>query len=401
MRGHKQLGKAPLFFTSFMQRAAAKIHKSSNLTDRAWIELNVDHLRSNICALQCLLPQDCLLMPVLKANAYGHSATLIARELNKMGIKAFCVATVSEGVELRRSGIQGEILILGFTHPDQLHLLRKYSLTQTVIDREYAERLDSYGKKLKVHLKIDTGMHRLGERAERIEEICKICRLENLIIEGIFTHLCADETTSRQDREFTTSQAEAFFNVLSALKKRGYSFGKVHMLASYGLLNYPEYAGNLVRVGIALYGVLSNRTDLDKCKIALQPVLTIKARIAVVKDLRTGETAGYGRQYVAKSPRRIATLAIGYADGIPRALSCGHGKVLIHGKTAPIIGRICMDQTIIDVTDIPEAVSGEIAVMIGESGEQRITAYDWAEASGTITNEILSRLGSRLNRIII
>ena len=188
---------------------------------------------------------------------------------------------------------------------------------------------------------------------------------------------------------------------LSVLKEQGYSCPKVHLLASYGLINYPELSGDYARIGIALYGVLSNRSDIQKCKIPLLPVLSIKVRIAAIKDLLCGEGVGYGLSYTATENRKIAILPIGYADGIPRALSCGNGNVLINGSIAPIIGRICMDQTIIDVTDIPTVKEGDIAIIIGKSGNAEITAYDIAEQTGTITNEILSRLGSRLDRFII
>jgi len=387
------------FFAVAVQKLLETIPKRPPCTDRAWIALDMNNLRKNISALKELTPQGCELMPAVKANAYGHGAVLISKELNRLGVKSFCVASISEGIELRRNGVKGEILILGYTHPEQFPMLWKYRLTQAVIDCSYAQLLNSYGKKLKVHIKIDTGMHRLGERVEHLDEICHIFDYNNLVVEGVFTHLCSAETKTGSDMEYTVAQATAFRQVISDLDKRGYSYGKVHLLASYGLFNYPEYAGDYVRIGIALYGVLSNRADLQNCPIKLHPVLSLKARVALVKDLYASEAAGYGLQYVANSHRRIAVLSIGYADGIPRALSCGNGSILINGKKAPIIGRICMDQMLVDVTDIQDVKSGDIAVLIGKSGQQEITAYDLAEESATITNELLSRLGSRLVRI--
>ena len=360
--------------------------------DRAWVELDMGNLRKNVAALKRLMPPGCELMPAVKANAYGHGAVLISKELNRLGINAFCVASISEGIELRRNGVKGEILILGYTHPERFSMLVKYRLTQTVVDYSYAQLLNSYGKLLKVHLKIDTGMHRLGERSDHFDDICHIFDCKNLMIEGVFTHLCSDETRTAPDLAYTNKQATAFYQVISDLRKQGY------LLASYGLINYPEFAGDYVRVGIALYGVMSSRADLENCPIALSPVLSVKARIALVKDLYAGEAAGYGLQYVADGQKRIAVLSIGYADGIPRSLSCGHGKVLINGKEAPIIGRICMDQMLVDITGIPNAKNGDVAVLIGKSGQKEITVYDLAEASATITNELLSRLGSRLSR---
>lgn len=388
-------------FAVFWQKVSEIVHKQPFDTARAWIELDMDNLRHNVLALKGLLPQGSELMPAVKANAYGHGAVLISKELNRLGIKSFCVAAVSEGIELRRNGVKGDILVLGYTHPEQFSMLRKYQLTQAVIDYSYARLLNSYGKKLKVHLKIDTGMHRLGERSEQIDKINNIFSCKNLDITGAFTHLCSDETRTEPDMKYTMAQATAFYDVISALNERGCFCGKVHLLASYGLINYAELGGDYARIGIALYGVLSNRADLDSCPIELRPVLSIKARIALTKDLYAGEAAGYGLQYVAESDRKIAALSIGYADGIPRALSCGHGKVLINGSEAPIVGRICMDQMLVDITDIPNVKSGDVAVLVGKSGQHEITAYDLAEESGTITNELLSRLGSRLNRIAL
>lgn len=337
------------------------------------------------------------LMPAVKADAYGHGAVLIAKALQDMGIGAFCVACAEEGAELRRNGITGDILILGYTHPEAFFLLKKYRLIQTVVDYRYGKFLNGYGKKIRVHVGIDTGMHRLGERSEKIKEIGRIFRLKNLQVEGIFTHLSADETKDPAERAFTKRQGEAFYGVLEKLEKQGVSGLKIHLLASYGLLNYPELGGDYVRVGIALYGLLSDEEAGKSCPVKLYPVLSLKARIAAVKDLYRGESAGYGLDYKAEEDKKIAVLAIGYADGLPRCLSEGRGRVLIRGQSAPVIGRICMDQTIVDVTGIPGVRAGESAVVIGRSGGEEITAYEIAKEAGTITNEVLSRLGKRLS----
>ncbi|MCM1536405.1 MAG: serine racemase VanT catalytic subunit [Clostridium sp.] len=376
----------------------------SYFKNRAWIEIDLGHLSHNVNTLQNLLPSGCELMPAVKANAYGHGAVLIAKALNAMGIKNFCVASVSEGITLRCGGIKGDILVLGYTLKEDFPLLRKYRLTQTVIDYEYAKMLNNYGKKLRVHLKIDTGMHRLGERCEQFEKICHIFQLENLVIEGIYTHLCADESLNSSDKAFTLAQAQAFYDIISKLRASGFPCPKIHLLASYGLINYPELAGDYARVGIALYGVLSTRPapkdQTENRTPNLMPILSVKARVAVVKDLQQGESAGYGMNYTASQDAKIAVIAIGYADGLPRALSCGRGNVLINGHNAPIIGNICMDQTIIDITGIPDVKAGDVAVIIGKSGESEITAYDLAEQTDSITNEVLSRLGARLERIL-
>lgn len=372
---------------------------------RAWIELDRSALQDNINALRSQLPKTCQLMPAIKADAYGHGAILMAKELNRMGIHSFCVASVMEGVDLRKHGIKGEILILGYTHPRQFYLLHRYRLIQTVIDYSYAVQLNQYGqncrKKLRVHLGIDTGMHRLGERSENLEHIRRIYRMRHLKIEGIFTHLCTADTQNPKDQAFTKAQANAFYHTIAELKKQGFPCPKIHLQSSYGVINYPELTEDYARVGIALYGILSTEADTENCPLPLKPVLSLKARISTVKKLYPGEATGYGLQFVAKQNMKIATLSIGYADGLPRSLSNGVGSVLINGHKAPIIGRICMDQTTVDVSHIPHVKAGDVAVLIGCSEDEVITAGDLAKQSGTITNEILSRMGGRLERVMV
>lgn len=368
-------------------------------TGRAWIELDRDALRHNIAALSALLPKGCALMPAVKANAYGHGAVLIARELERAGVKALCVATAEEGAQLRENGIAGELLVLGYTHPRQFPLLARCGLTQTVTERSYAEALDARGERVRVHVKIDTGMHRLGEPWDKPEEIARIWNCRNLQITGVFTHLCAAGSPLPRDRAFTLAQGRAFHTCIAGLRARGCAVPKVHLLASCGLSNYPELGGDYARVGIALYGVLSSQRELDACPVELRPVLSLKARVAQVRELRQGEGAGYGLQFIPQRDARIAVLTIGYGDGLPRGLSCGTGAALINGRRAPIAGLVCMDQTLADVTDIPNVSPGDTAVLIGKSGDLELTACTLAEQTGTISNEILSRLGGRLERI--
>ncbi len=368
---------------------------------RAWIELDSQALAHNLALLQSRLPRSCQLMPAVKANAYGHGSVPICKELQRLGIRHFCVASLHEGIELRKNGISGEILILGYTHPSQAYLLHRYRLSQTVIDSAYAESLCAYGKKLHVHIGIDTGMHRLGERSENIDQIASLFARKQLQIDGIFTHLSADDSLSPRCKAFTKVQSMAFQSVLRELKKRGLPCPYAHLLASYGVLNYPELGGDYARVGIALYGILSTQADTDACACRLQPVLSLKARVATVKPLYAEESAGYGFSFTAGRTMKIATIAIGYADGLPRSLSDGRGYVLLHGQKAPILGKICMDQTIVDVTDIPQVSAGDTAVLIGASGPLSLSAAELAEQAGTISNELLSRLGARLNRILL
>lgn len=368
---------------------------------RAWIELDRSALARNVRFLQSRLPEGCSLMPAVKAEAYGHGAVLIAKELNTLGVRAFCVAGAAEGVKLRKGGVKGEILILGYTHPREFDLLRRYRLTQTVVDYDYACEMARYGKKLHVHLGVDTGMHRIGERSENISQICAIFDMPNLIVDGMFTHLSATDTMEPSARAFTGGQADAFRRLADGLKEKGYPIPKIHLQASYGVLNYPELAGDYARVGIALYGLLSTKQDTLRWKDSLAPVLSLKARVVSVRPLHPEESAGYGMAFTAQREMKIAVIAIGYADGLPRSLSNGAGAVLIDGCRAPIIGRVCMDQTIVDVSGISHVRAGDIAVIIGASGNETISAADLAEQSGSITNEILSRLGGRLERMMV
>ena len=367
---------------------------------RAWIELDMAALEHNVRTLQGLLPENCQLMPAVKAEGYGHGAVLISRELNRLGVKAFCVASVPEGVQLRKAGVKGEILVLGYTHPRQFDLLRRYKLIQTVVDMPFAEELHKYGKTLRVHIAVDTGMHRIGIKYDQVDEICRIFEWNNLKVDGMFTHLCVSDSDEERRIEFTKAQGEAFFRLAEQLKERGHECPKKHLIASNGILNYPEFAVDYARVGIALYGVRSAEEDMDRSDIILKPVLTLKARVASVRELAAGEGAGYGLAFVAKRPTKLATITIGYADGLSRLLSGGRGSVLIRGHRAPIAGRVCMDQTLVDVTGIPDVQAGDIAVLIGRSGSEVLTAYDMAEAAGTITNEIFTSLGARLARMV-
>ena len=370
---------------------------------RAWLEIDRKALEHNVRLFQRLLPDSCQLMPAVKAHAYGLGAVLVAKELNRLGIQAFCVASAEEGIELRENGITGEILILGYTAPEQFELLHTYRLTQTVVDFSYAKQLNQSVRPIHVHIAVDTGMHRIGERSEHFEELCAMFQMKQLVVDGIFSHLCVSDRQNVSDQTYTRAQAECFQQIVQRLEEKGYTCGKKHLLASYGIFSYPEYAMDYARVGIALYGTLSNDVDTKTIGKELLPVFSMKARVASVRNLKAGETAGYGRQFVAEKQSRIAVITIGYADGLPRCLSNGVGQVLVHGKRVPIVGRICMDQALIDISELEKETvkTGDVVTLIGTDGNETLTAADMAEAAGTITNETLSRLGSRLERYIL
>lgn len=368
---------------------------------RAWIEVSREALKQNVLRLQSLLPENCKLMPAVKANAYGHGAVLVAKELNALAIDHFCVASISEGIELREHGVFSEILILGYTHPQFFPLLRQYDLIQTVVDADYATEMNAFTTPLCVHIAVDTGMHRIGLPFDDEEGIAKIFELKNLKVSGMFSHFCVADSLEENDRNFSELQLRRFDELTRKLKDRGLDCGELHLQSSFGILNYHEFKWDCARPGIALYGVLGTRTDYNNLGIRLEPVLTLKARVTSVREIAAGEGVGYGLTFRAGHTTRLATLSIGYADGLPRALSCGVGHVLLHGKKAPIVGRICMDQTIVDVTDVPNVKSGDVAVLIGCSNGEEISAYDVAEQADTITYEIFTQLGSRVERILV
>ncbi|MCB6366580.1 serine racemase VanT catalytic subunit [Intestinibacillus massiliensis] len=364
---------------------------------RAWVEVDLGRVCRNARALQGLLPDGCALMPAVKADGYGHGAAQVARALNRAGVRAFCVACVQEGVALRRARVRGTVLILGYTSPADFPLLARYRLTQTVLDLDYAGQLCAYGRALDVHLKIDTGMNRLGERSEG--RLLQICRCKNLRITGAYTHLCASDSLLPDDVDSTWLQVKRFYQMVQALRGHGCAIPKVHLQASYGILNYPGLRCDYARPGIALYGVHSAPGDATRCNPALQPALSLRARVAAVKAVRAGETVGYGRAFTAGRDMVLAVLAIGYADGLPRSLSCGKGWVLLHGVRAPIVGRVCMDQAMVDATGCGAVSPGDCATLIGVSGGDEIGAAELAGWAGTISNELLSRLGGRLPRV--
>lgn len=367
---------------------------------RAWVEINLEALRHNIKVLKGSLPKRCKIMAVVKANAYGHGDVEISTELNKVGIRHFAVATVSEGIHLRKNGIKGEILVLGYTPPEELESLVHYGLSQTILGKNYAEVLDKTGLKIKVHVKLDTGMHRLGMDCQDTEEIERIYSYKNLVFKGIFTHLCSADILEKEEVRFTDRQIKLFFKTVSDLRSKGIDVGKVHAQSSYGVLNYPELPCDYARIGIAMYGILSSHAD-TLVRPDLFPVLSVKAKIMLVREVGANESVGYGRTYKASKNMRIAIVSIGYADGIPRNLSSQNGYVLVKSKKAPIIGRICMDQFTVDISEIEGVRPNDVVTVIGRDGHEEIRCEDFAVKSGTISNEILSRLGNRLEYLYL
>ena len=365
-------------------------------TERSWIELNIENLKHNVRILREAIPPACELMAVVKADAYGHGACATATVLNQMEITAFAVVTVEEGIQLRKHGIRGEILILGYTDVKRVQDLKKYDLTQTLLDFAYAQALNGRNAAVKAHIKIDTGMHRLGISSEEISAVRKVFEMKNLKICGIYTHLCCADSRLPEDIAFTRRQIDSFYRLTDALKNSGIQLPKLHIQSSYGFLNYPDLVCDYVRVGIALYGVSSVPDNETVLKPALRPVLALKSRVVLIRFIGKGDSVGYGRTFVAGRDSRIAVIPVGYGDGFPGSLSGKNVSVLINRQSVPVVGRICMDQLTVDITDAENVKVGDIVTLIGTEEEQNVSAPVVAQSAGSISNELLCRLGTRL-----
>lgn len=368
--------------------------------DRAWISINSENLFINIKELQKIMSPPCKLMAVVKANAYGHGSAMTAALLNKAEIFHFAVATLQEGIELRLQGIKGEILILGYTSSSLAKELCEFQLTQTVIDFVHGRELIETALPLKIHIKIDTGMHRLGFAPEDIENIIHVFNARNLKVMGLYTHLCVADSLEKEDIAFTENQIDRFYKLVKKLKSRRIQV-PIHIQSTYGLLNYNRLICDYARIGIGMYGTLSSAKDKTILQPAIKPVLSLHSRVALTRKVEDGETIGYGRTYVSKGERMVAVITIGYGDGYPRNLSEGRGKVIIRGVKVPIVGRICMDQLVVDISGVDGIHSGDVVTLIGTEEKETILAAEVADEARTITNELLCRLGNRLSRIYI
>ncbi len=364
---------------------------------RAWTEINLHYLQQNIEELKHVIPKSCSIMAVVKADAYGHGSVEVVRGLQNSGIERFAVAELGEAIELRKNGIKSSILILGRTDESRFEELVRYKLMQTVVDFDYGQLLDAYGKKITVHVKIDTGMGRLGESYTDYSRVKQIYLFKNLNIVGTFSHLSSADKLDEQSIAFTHLQKDRFFSLIEQLRKDGVEPGAIHLQGSYGILNYPDIDCDLVRPGIALFGM----EDRVYANANLLPVLSLKAMVTKVRTVESGTSVGYNRIFEAKRKSIIATVSIGYADGVSRQWSEAGCEVLVKGKRASIAGTICMDQLMVDVTHIDEVVPGDIVTLIGRDGDEKITVEQVAARCNTIANEIFCRLSKRVERIYV
>jgi len=373
-------------------------------------EIHLPNLRHNVQALRTLLKPDVQLMAVVKADAYGHGALPCTRAVLDAGADTLGVGIVAEGIELREQGIQAPIQVLVGIFPDEVDDLIQHNLTTTLHSRSLAETLSQraglLGKEVGVHIKVDTGMGRLGVAPDQLPGLVEfIAGLKNIRIESIFTHF---SSADNEDPAFTQNQIERFQSALDQLTKAKFNIPLAHCANSAALLQFPESQYDLVRPGICLYGalpapglatVIESLTAKNK-KFSLRPVMQWKTRILTINSLPKGSPVSYGKKFVTQRDSRIATLPVGYADGLERLLT-HRMQVLVRGHKVPQVGTICMDMCMMDVTDIAEAQEGDEVVLFGQQGKESITVDAMAAQAGTISYEILCGVGKRVPRIYL
>lgn len=361
-----------------------------------WAEVNLDNLAYNFRQIKHKFPRKTKITVCVKADAYGHGLLPVAKRLVSCGVDCLSVASIDEGIKLRKAGIKIPILILGMILKKDIAPLFKYNLTQTVCTEELAVALNSAGrlrkKVVKVHIKVDTGMGRLGVlHHDALEFVKKAVSLKYIKVEGIFTHLACADT----NRKFTAYQVEIFDDLISELEERGIKIPLVHAANSLGITSYNRSHFNMVRPGLIVYGLYPHKN----IRIKLKPVLSLKTRVVYIKEVPKGWGISYGHIYVTDKKTSILTLPIGYGDGYPRNLS-NVGPALIQGRRFKISGRVCMDQVMVDVGDFKAEVGDEV-ILIGSQGEGSITTEEIADLAGTIPYEIVCGLGSRVPRIYL
>ncbi|MDD5477618.1 MAG: alanine racemase [Candidatus Omnitrophica bacterium] len=359
-----------------------------------WAEVNLNNLEHNFREVKSLLGSRTKILVTVKADAYGHGLIPVAKRLSACGVDYLGVASIDEGIKLRKAGVKTPILLLGLILKKDIRPLFTYCLTPTVCDKEMASAINAKAAKLKkkinLHIKVDTGMGRIGVLPDGAFKLVKdIHQLKNIAIEGIFTHFAFADL----DRKFTDYQINLFEKLVSDLEKSGIAIPLVHAANSIGLIDYKDSHFTMVRPGLVIYGLHPK----EGLRINLKPVLSLKTRIVFIKQVPQGTGISYGRTYITKRPTRIITLPIGYGDGYPRNLS-NLAWLLIGGRRFRIAGRICMDQIMVDVGNFKPKIGDEV-VLIGQQGRQKITAEELARLSGTISYEIVCGLGSRIPRI--
>lgn len=373
---------------------------------RSWAVVNLDSIAHNVSAIRERLTPGCMLMAVVKADAYGHGDKYIAEQLVRLGVDWFGVSNIDEAMSLRTQGIYHPILIFGATPPEHAKLLCKYNLTQTIFSRGYADELhgaaEEAGADIGVHIKVDTGMSRLGFvlqngfASQSEEEVARVWAMPRFSARGIYTHLACADDLGEDSVRYTKAQYKSFCDLLERLKKRGIIFPLRHCCNSAGTINYPEMHMDMVRPGILLYGLRPSA----ECEgmIPLRPAMELYSSVSMVKEVPAGTSVSYGRRYTTAAPVKVATVSIGYADGYARILS-NRARMLVRGQYAQVIGRVCMDQLMLDVTHIEGVSAGDMVTIVGSDGGNTLTFDEMADLCGTINYEKVCLIGKRVPRI--
>ncbi len=369
--------------------------------DRVKAGIDLGAIRHNMTELHDHLPEGTQVMGIIKADGYGHGCVNIGKVLEGIDyVWGYGVATSDEALELKAVPLSKPVLVLGCVFPDQYESMIRNQVRINIYTMEMAAEINrcagALGMKAMAHIKIDTGMSRLGFSCseQSVREIREICAMDHIEAEGIFTHFAkADET----DKSFTQSQIRRFDSMIASLREHGTVFELVHASNSAGIIDFADLPYPLVRAGIAMYG-LHPSEDVDLKSVCLEPVLSLKSHVIMVKTIEPGVSVSYGGLFTAEKSMRIATIPVGYGDGYPRSLS-NRGSVLIRGRRAPIIGRVCMDQFMVDVTDIPDVSFGDEVTLIGRDHEETITVEELADLSGRFNYEFVCDLNKRIPRV--
>ncbi|MBQ9063135.1 MAG: alanine racemase [Eubacterium sp.] len=369
---------------------------------RCYAEISIRNIRHNLMQARSRIPADTKLLVVLKANAYGHGVETIAQNLQDIA-DYYAVATVNEALELREDGITLPILILGYASPKEYPALICHNITATIYREEDAELLSQTAVRLgmdaHVHAAADTGMTRIGFRTDEAgaDAIASIAHLPGIRLEGLFTHFsCADQ----QDQTYTMQQIARYENLVRLLQEREITIPVRHVCNSAGIMQLDDWRYEMVRAGIITYGIYPSE-DVTKENLDLRPALSWFAHVIHVQEVPAGIGVSYGATYITERPvTRIATISAGYADGYPRALS-SRGSVLIRGRRAPILGRVCMDQMMVDVTEIPDVQVEDVVTLIGRDGDEMISVEEVADPAGRFNYEMLCDISPRVTRIYV
>lgn len=371
---------------------------------RAWAEIDLSALEQNVCAVQKILPEQTQYMAVVKANAYGHGDEAVCKKLWELGVRWFAVSNLEEALAVRQYCPYGEIFILGYTPPEFAPELSRNNIIQGVLSLDYANQLQHFAHQpVRCHIKLDTGMGRIGFRSASpeacAEELLPLFSLDKLSVEGIYTHFAVADSPEQADVAYTQGQEEFIIAVYDQLAAKGHKLKHLHFMNSAASVMRPNPRATLARVGIIMYGLEPNYPV--HVPMELHPVMSLRSVVSHVKTVDAGACISYGRTYTADCSRTIATVTIGYADGYARLLS-GKASALVHGMACPIVGRVCMDQLMLDVTDVPDEVKpGDVVTMFGRDGNMTITADELAAMYGTIGYEIVCGISKRVPRDVV